>query len=499
MEQSIASSQGNIRSGKRASDNWKSILARPWFSIAAKKPNSGSNIWQSSLPLGSEVSGTLDIERISAKLRIEKRAESDGRHDQPPSTEERLLGTQREIVVYFKELQRKAQHQITEIAYKLRQLGDEIDLLGVGGSLRDIPSRCENEILRLIAESQSRLNFLGERETQQQKRYTASLEKSEQKAEAERPLSPVFIWIFLAFLIGVGAIAIAKYSVSGFGAQSLVPPPWAMAISAVIVLASSVIAGVVSQCVKGVGGLTGFLAGATGIGLIGMIALLAGEYISAVTANPGIAVRGVIDSMVANPIAIVTDVADWKAIGIAFSVGMVAFVVGYRPDNSQPSHGTSQGAIYRTRRKRDRLTRRLRTQINAIIDAADSEARELPRHLKLQVSNYSNLVDEARRIPASLSDYDVALEDGCGILLDRYRSTNASARKTDVPMSFSEHISFRPEHESYLSMFNNEEGRLEEFRQGIVELESEAADVRQKLRDLNSRAINALEDTPSSV
>ena len=108
-------------------------------------------------------------------------------------------------------------------------------------------------------------------------------------------------------------------------------------------------------------------------------------------------------------------------------------------------------------------------------------------------------MDEAKRIPERLSDYDIALEDGCNILLDRYRAANTNARKTEVPMSFSEHICFRPEHEPNISMFENEEGRLEELQQGIVELESEAAQVRLKLRDLNSRAISALEDTPAAV
>ena len=96
-----------------------------------------------------------------------------------------------------------------------------------------------------------------------------------------------------------------------------------------------------------------------------------------------------------------------------------------------------------------------------------------------------------------MSDYDVALEDSCNILLDRYRAANTNARKTDVPMSFSEHICFRNEHESNVSMFENEKGQLEELQQGIIELEGEAAEVRQKLRDLNSQAISALEDTPA--
>jgi hypothetical protein len=64
-----------------------------------------------------------------------------------------------------------------------------------------------------------------------------------------------------------------------------------------------------------------------------------------------------------------------------------------------------------------------------------------------------------------------------------------------VPVSFSEHIDFRPEQESTTSSFGDEESRLEEVHPGIAELDDEVVQARQKLKDLNSLAISALEDT----
>ena len=101
-------------------------------------------------------------------------------------------------------------------------------------------------------------------------------------------------------------------------------------------------------------------------------------------------------------------------------------------------------------------------------------------------------MDESKRIPTSLGDYDIALEDSCSILLDRYRATNMNARESEAPMSFLEHICFRPELEPDFSVFDKELVLLEKFRKGIVEIEKDAAEVRQKLRDLNSRAISSL-------
>ena len=137
----------------------------------------------------------------------------------------------------------------------------------------------------------------------------------------------------------------------------------------------------------------------------------------------------------------------------------------------------------------------MRKQIYTIIDAGDAGVTKLLKRLKAQISQYSRLVDESKRIPASLSDYDVVLEDGCNILLDRYRAANINARKSKVPMSFSEQVCFTPPFEPDFPVFSEKADRLKQLHQGIVELESEAAQVRQKLRNLNSRAISALEVT----
>lgn len=502
MEQSIASSQENISAGKRLSRNSVSILARLWSAITANRSEFSSSRPQFGDPMVSDISDILNIDKISARLNVEERAEADGRNDRPPSTEEGVSGTQREIVVYFKKMQREAQYKVDDLAANLRGIGEEIDLLGVGASLRDIPSRCEIEVFRLIAESQSELNFLGERETQQRQRYAVMLEKNQPNQNAGESTSPVIQWIFRVVLIALGAFAFAKISASGFGRANVIPSLSSISISLIVVLASSAVAHAVSRSAGDTGQIrqmAGWLGNGLGIALIVMMALFAAQYIAAVMTDPAAAIRSVIDSILIDPIAFVTDVANWKAFGVAFSVGLMAFLVSYRFGSSYPSRGVVQSTIYHTRKKRDRLTKRLRMQINAIIDAADAEVTDLPKQLKKQIRQYSKLVDESKRVTANLSDCNVALEDGCNILLDRYRAANLTVRESQVPMSFSEHICFRPESDSKFSVISEEDGRVEKLRQGIVELAEEAAQVRQKLRELNSLAISNLEGAPVSV
>lgn len=498
MEQSIASPQENIGGRNRLSEIARSVIAGLRTAMSAIKAIVASTVWRFKNALGSNITEPLDIDKISARLRLEYRAQNDGRNNQPRSIEAEVSGTQREVVVYFKELQRRAQDRAAEFARKLHEFGQEIDLLGVSGKLRDIPSRCENEVLRLIAESQSQLNVLGEQETRLQQQYSASLEKEQPSETADRPIPVMFQWVFIAALMGIAAFAIAKISVQGFGSAELIPPPWAIAIAIIVALASAAIAGAVSRPVihdAAVRQLTGWI----GIALIAVMALCAAQFIAAATINPDVSVRSVADSIIADPLAIATNVADWKGAGIVFAAGVLAFLVSYQPINSHPGHGAIQSALGGSRRKRNRLTKRLRSQINAIIDAADIEVTELPSGLKSKISEFSKLVDESKRIPAMLSNYDVALEDGCNILLERYRAANINVRESEVPMSFSEHVCFRPEPEPKYPVFDEENDRLQQFRQGITEFETEAIEIRHKLRDLNSRAISALEEIPMPV
>ena len=144
MAQSIASSQGIVSPRKQPRGNWKSIIAGLWSAMAVKRSKFTSTNWEFEYPSGSDISATLNIEKISTRLAIESRAKLDGRIDQPPSTEEGVSGTQKEIVVYFKNLQRGAQHQIADLAEEFRDLCEEIDGLGVNGSGLDSPSRGEN-------------------------------------------------------------------------------------------------------------------------------------------------------------------------------------------------------------------------------------------------------------------------------------------------------------------------------------------------------------------
>ncbi len=498
MGQSVASSQVNVSPRKRLSMNWKSILAWPWLAVIAIKQKLTSSILYFRKPLGSDMSTTLDVDEISALLAVEERARSEGENEQPRSTEKVMAGTQREIVNYFKELQRRALRQAAVLDDKVRGLREEIDVREVVGRLRDVPPRCENKLLRLNDEIQSQLNFLGERGIQQQQHYATFRENNQLDRVAEYPRSSVIYHALMAALVGAGALAIGNLSTSGAGSEALVPAPWAVSISLVDVLVPFVLGAVVLRLANHVSPLrrlTGWLGGGIAIVFVGALSFLLAYYLSAVSTNPGVSVSAVIDSILASPSAVSTDVVTWVGFGIVLLVGLIAFLIGYKSDDSYPGYGAVQRAFYRARNEYELLIRRLRKRINAIVDEGRAEVTRLARRPKTQIRQYSRLVDESLDIPASLSGYNVALEDACNILLDCYRATNKDARQTEVPISFSEHVYFKSEQEPASPLSDDEENQLEGLHPSIAELDGEAAQARQKLKELNWLAISALEDT----
>ena len=134
--------------------------------------------------------------------------------------------------------------------------------------------------------------------------------------------------------------------------------------------------------------------------------------------------------------------------------------------------------------------------MHVIIDQAATEASKTHRRVKTKIRQFSKLVDNSKRVSAAYGDYNLALEDVCNIVLDRYRAANTDARQSEMPLSFSEHISFRPDEDQSSSRISEGEHRREQIQSSSAELEQAAAQVRERLRDLNLRALNPLEDTP---
>lgn len=445
---------------------------------------------------GSRIPDSINIDRVSAQLGIAKRARSDARNEYPPSGEEAVSGTQREIVVHFKELQRRAQRRIDLLAAKLRRMQERIDLAGAESRLRDIPSRCENDVLRMLAELQSRGNPFSEDAPVQPPRQQQDEEV--ESAEAGSSVPAIFQLGIMGVLVSAGTILIGRTSPFDPGAESPVPPLWIFLSLVAVVVLSWVTARAVTSSVSHYGSfwkLRKWLRIGTGIVFLGLASVFASHYLLALSANADASLSDVFRGMFVERTLPLLPFDDWRIVSIIAAAALLTFIVSYQPDAAAPAGVAPRNRRpRRTYKERDLLVRQIR-KVNAKIDRAEAKVTAELKRVKTAIARYARLVDESERLPAKLADYDLVLEDACNMLLDRYRAENNRVRTTAAPESFQEHVCFKPEYEASLANLADEGRRLEEFREANSALESQASEIRQKLRDLNSRAINNLEET----
>ena len=500
MQQSIAAVEGSSTPESQFVESGRPLLSWLRSRLVAL------GLYAASIPLriverfDSGISDSIDIDRVSARLRVPQRAGSDGKSEYPPSAEESISGTQLEIIAHFKELQRRARRRITALADSSRRLREKIDLAGIDSTLRDIPPRCENDVLRMLAEWQSRLNSFRNDVAERPQRH--SREDAEDETAGQN-IPAVVQFLFLAALVGSGAFLIGRTPAFELGTESLGPPVWIVVVLSVVVVLSYVTARAVSSSIDRYAtfsNLRKWLRGGTGIAFVGLTSALASHYLLAMAdiVDSNLSAAFGRFSLVFNGLLIERTVPlfpldDWKVFAIVLAAGLATFVVGYQPDTEARTHAARHSPGHDRRRERTLLVKQLR-KVNLKIDRAEAEVAATLKGAKAEIARYARLVDESRRLSAKANDYDYVLEDACNMLLDRYRAENSKVRSTAAPHSFQEHVCFRAEDKGRSVASADEARHLEELQQGLRKLESEAGQMRQKLRDLNSRAISTLEE-----
>ena len=500
MEHSITTTQVGVGPGTPSEGgHWKSSLKWPWSVTAAVGETLICRLRYLKSLMGPDLSKTLDIDRLTARLAIEARGRADGSREEPASAEETLFGTQREIVAYFKKLRQRMQRKGPEMTTKLRELGEDIDIPANANKVREILSRCENEILRLNAEFRSQIMSLAERELQQQRQYDEFRERNGLTRPAEYSRSRVTYHAFIATLVFAVAVSMGNIPMSAAGGETLFQTGLTIGIALAAVMIPFGMAVTALRWINHADSLRklgGWLAAGLLTAFVGALTLFTTHYLGRLGSEPSVTLRFLGEAILAAPLAITMNTAAWTGSAIVVLGAILATLAGYKSDDAYPGYGAAQRAFYLARTQRDLLGRRLRKRINAIIDRARAELTALPSRAKLTVKNYARLEDESRRFPAEMSGYEVALEDACNILLDRYRAANISARRTEPPVSFSEHISFRSVTEPAGGMVNSVDSRLEDLQKGVARLEEDITQALQNLQELNWSAIRDLEDAP---
>lgn len=454
-------------------------------------------IWRIRSNASANLEGTLDVDRISARLAVVRRAEEDASRNLPPSGEEVPGGTQREIIAYFADLRRRARKQVAADAGRIRHALDNIDVSDALAQVRNIPADCENRILRRIADSESRLRNTAEREQQQKNHYDSFRKRNRLDRVAHYPGAAFSFYLVVPLLVTVTAFALARTIETSAPDSALVSMAWIAALSASVIVVPFLLGDFLLRSINHIGKFRKVL------GWIGAVAALASTlgmalytdfHIAALAADPDTSTRSILEAVRANPFVVVSSIASWKVVGLVCLAGLLAMLLAYRSDDPYPGYGEAQRAYYTARSAREDASARLRNKINGLIDASGAQIDALNKDFRTNVRTYARLAEKAERSPFLLGEYDAELEDACNTVLARYRVANAAARRSASPLSFAEHVCFSQVSEMDARQNSNDRSHMPELEAAILELEKEADVARQKLRTLNLQMINSISD-----
>ena len=88
MEQTIASPQSGGDNREALDNVWGPVFGAVIAFLSSVWQKVRIGIWNVRDGLGSDIAKPLDIARISAQLAVTRRAEEEGRHNLPPTSEE---------------------------------------------------------------------------------------------------------------------------------------------------------------------------------------------------------------------------------------------------------------------------------------------------------------------------------------------------------------------------------------------------------------------------
>lgn len=441
----------------------------------------------------SDILPPINVERITRQLRLIERATEDGRRNLPASDEEAPSAMQREVIAYFRDLRRSAHRQASVTLRAAKNAEQQLDDSDSLASLKEVPARYENQILRHVSDMSARLEYVRERELSQKKHYDAFREKNKLARVATYPDFPFLYNLVVPVLIVGLAIVLTNWIAPGSDGRGL-STGWVLGISTAVILIPFVLGGLSLRAMQHVddgkyfAGLTGIIAV---IAITGMLALYADFYIAAVLGDTNASSRAFFDAMRTAPWEIFSGIASWTTFGLFGLTGLLAVFLGFRADDVYPGFGAVQRAYYRAREDRERIERRLRSRINAMIDEAVAEVTRMTHDYRTKFLNHTNLAHQAALCPTLLKEYDAELEDACNVVLDRYRAANLAARNTEAPFSFDEHICFNTDIRSTAALQESSAINFDLPKAALTTLESEADAVRKKLRSMNLHLIDS--------
>lgn len=492
MEQRIASSD---IAAPAAPESQASLLAKTGV-VGSRLLRKTWSVLQRSWLQANAARGSLQqrLDAAARRLDVERRGCADGMSNYPASTERRLSGMQREIVTHCKGLHRKSVEQFSRSIERIRRQCESIGLSDTARMLGELPSRCENQILRLNAEFGSQASALQEEEKQHRQNYASFREANGLSRTASYPRTRL-VYLALSAVLAGSATAFLRRALPHADGATLSADTIAASISLICVLVSFAVATTAFRHTHHVSGFHrfgGWIATMLALAVVAAAAFFAAMYATLPGGDTVAEFRSAIEAILADPTSISLGPQGWLIFLAMLAVALLAFLVGYKSDDPYPSYGAVQRAYYKARRDSDALSGRLRRQLNEIIDGANNEALESSGEFESERRRLGSALERSRRDLAAASRSIEESEEVCNALLEMYRDINTDTRETDMPECFSEYVSFRKDVDSLEQELADAQTGAEQLMAQTREVDDQISKVMQALKDLNWNAISGL-------
>lgn len=435
-----------------------------------------------------------NVDVLCVALDVEKRAATDGRNNLPSSSEISITGSQKGIVDFHRKLQARARSKIEKLAVRLNAAARRVDPSETINRLRDIPSKCQIRIDRILAELETKDALPRQQKGSEQQQPSDSDEQCKEAESRGFASNAVFFMMMLA-ATGMTALALGSDLVWGANAGSLLDsdPAFAIAVMAVVVPYLVAVSVSAPSSMLLYRERPAFLIAIVLIlAYLGLLAFFCAHLIVISADAPAFAATHVIaavSAMISDPGVISANFDALKGFGVVTMMGLLVFLLGNQAVTKDNADDGIRAANFGSGKHRQKNAERLRRRINSIVDAAEKEIDGSVKLLQKRFKKLSRLSERASESQVLYDDFLARLEESCNILLERYREINTAERSIDVPPSFTEQICFRMEGASRVLFFENGLERHQKTEDEMKGLYDAVAEIRRNLWDLNRVAL----------
>ena len=437
----------------------------------------------------------VDSFSLEQELGVTRYAREEGRRDKPARSDTTLDDHQRAIIGAINEKLNGArsygEERLKEISVKL----GSIDLRATTNALQNLKIDTEMQVERTRGRFHDRLMGLRQREREMLRELNFFQRINNLHRIAEYPESEILHWSIVATLVVVESIANSYFFAGGSDLGLLGGALQALLISCVNI-GVALLAGVyLSRNLNHVNQTRKIFAGiglATYVAFVMFFNLATAHYRMELAIDPLNAIFKALSSLVRDPFGIKDfDAVILLFVGIIFSIG--AGIKAYLADDRYPGYGNVDRRFREADYEYQQAKQELREAVNTLVDQARTILHNYAEAARNANREFGALVAQGETLISEYFRHTAELRSSCHTLLNQYRTENQKIRSSPAPSYFQDYPPIDVDDRLPESDIDRHKKRLSTIGSELSEIEKQASDVMQQLKDVNADALKGCE------